>query len=1083
MSLQGSSDQALMRAWLEQVPRNKKILASKIYVSVVNNKNNNSNKNKNKVPKSKLKHPYSKQSKSSIKRTIRIMKNQRISEYVADTKTSFPTHHHEDNTFGDYYKNKDKNVIRIWYTNPCGIGINHASTKSHGSLHFLKYKSRADLIGLAETNVNWTMLNHSNSFYNRIKNKWREFRTVTSHNVTEKMGRCQRGGTCMFVVNQVSHRMTTSGKDNRGLGRWTWMEFQGQSNHRTRVITAYRPGMKPHSSKLTTVYDQHMRYIRKKSLSTTPRELFDKDIQHELEDLIKKDINVILMIDVNEDINNGTFTRMMQNLNLQNSFQSYLRKPIPPTHHKGSVPISAIYISPSLSISKAGILSKGIGVQGDHRNMFLDITISSFLGAPMYKVEPPQIKLLKLNDPRIYKKFIKYSKNHYSSTGLQKKIDELIQAVKTGSKDSKAIKKEQEVIDEQLGRGIQRGIHKCRKIYSGEIPYSSIFHELLKEKRLWLLVLKKKLGQKVSNKTIRRLAKGVQVENPMSLPIPVIKVNLKEAELKYISFIPHAPTERQRFYEDLASANAADGNGTKASILKRIMNTESARENGKQMSRFFPKRGLSNRVNRVTYTSNDTNKEATDPDDIVQRIQEETKVKYTSSHDSPMMHPVIHKKMGNYAETKWSRAIQTGDIPYPPMFNPWVCKIMDKLQIQNEVDIQPSEMTETEIKSVWKSIKEKKASSWSGRYNAVYKALCLDPQLLKILTGSMNLPFLSGIAYNRWYTFLDIMSFKKQNSIHVSSLRTIIISEADWNASGKVFVTRRMMKDAERNNRLPPEHLGGRKGKKSTDGGLTKRLILDNARLLNRPMAIISTDAANCYDRMLHKIIAMASMKWGIPNQVIKPLLAPLHHAKHFTRTAYGDSLRYFSGDNLQGAGQGNTGAAPFWTMISTHMIEVMKDMQFHSKFISPITKEEIILSLIAFVDDTELFLTDPNNNLQHLVAKAQEAINTWRHLLQVTGGAMRPEKCAWTMMRFDSRKNRTQHCITIPGDANEPVSIQQYSEKDPRQYLGILQRTDGKEKDQIEALLNTIEKWNTRMSSSRLFPSQNLKATLSKVS
>ena len=48
---------------------------------------------------------------------------------------------------------------------------------------------------------------------------------------------------------------------------------------------------------------------------------------------------------------------------------------------------------------------------------------------------------------------------------------------------------------------------------------------------------------------------------------------------------------------------------------------------------------------------------------------------------------------------------------------------------------------------------------------------------------------------------------------------------------------------------------------------------------------------------------------------------------------------------------------------------------------------------------------------------------------------------------------------------------------------LGILQRTDGKEKDKIEVFLNTIEKWNNRMSSSRLFPSQNLKATLSKVS
>jgi len=281
MSSQANSDQVLMRAWLEQLPRNKRILASKINVCVVNKKINNSKKNKKKIPKSTLKNHSRKHSKSSIKKSIKIKRIQRITEYVAESQTNFPNHY-EDDTFGDYYKNKERDVIRIWYTNPCGIGINHASSKSHGSLQFLKSKSKADLIGLAETNVNWNKLNNSSSFYSRIKSMWREFRTVTSHNITEKMGRCQRGGTCMFAVNQISHRMTSSGKDKRGLGRWTWMEFQGQGNHKTRVMTAYRPGSKPHSSKLTTVYDQHMRYIRKKALNTDPRALFDKDIKYDL---------------------------------------------------------------------------------------------------------------------------------------------------------------------------------------------------------------------------------------------------------------------------------------------------------------------------------------------------------------------------------------------------------------------------------------------------------------------------------------------------------------------------------------------------------------------------------------------------------------------------------------------------------------------------------------------------------------------------------------------------------------------------------------------------------------------------------
>jgi len=271
MSLQGSTDQVLMRAWLEQLPRNKKILASKLNVCVVNN-NKSKNKNKNKVPKKKsqknIKPP---RSKSSIKKAIQIKRNKRITEYIADSKSTFPNHDSDDQHLGDPYQQKQSEVVRIWYTNPCGIGLNHNNSKSHGSFQFMKSKSKADIIGLAETNVNWTKLSNSNSLYSRVKSMWREFKTITSHNFTENMGKCQRGGTCMFTVAQISHRMSKSGKDKRGLGRWTWMEFQGRGNLRTRIITAYRPGLKPHSSKLTTVYDQHMRYIRKKALSSTPK--------------------------------------------------------------------------------------------------------------------------------------------------------------------------------------------------------------------------------------------------------------------------------------------------------------------------------------------------------------------------------------------------------------------------------------------------------------------------------------------------------------------------------------------------------------------------------------------------------------------------------------------------------------------------------------------------------------------------------------------------------------------------------------------------------------------------------------------
>jgi len=65
---------------------------------------------------------------------------------------------------------------------------------------------------------------------------------------------------------------------------------------------------------------------------------------------------------------------------------------MPPTHHKGSKP---------------RILQKGVGVRGDHKNMFIDVDTESLIGNPLFKTTRPEICRLKLNDPRIKKSFLK----------------------------------------------------------------------------------------------------------------------------------------------------------------------------------------------------------------------------------------------------------------------------------------------------------------------------------------------------------------------------------------------------------------------------------------------------------------------------------------------------------------------------------------------------------------------------------------------------------------------------------------------------------------------------------------------------
>jgi len=54
-----------------------------------------------------------------------------------------------------------------------------------------------------------------------------------------------------------------------------------------------------------------------------------------------------------------------------------------------------------------------------------------------------------------------------------------------------------------------------------------------------------------------------------------------------------------------------------------------------------------------------------------------------------------------------------------------------------------------------------------------------------------------------------------------------------------------------------------------------------------------------------------------------------------------------------------------------------------------------------AFVDDTDLIVTDETNEEIQVARKMQESLNLWHRLLQATGGNLVPEKCFWYLINF----------------------------------------------------------------------------------
>ena len=101
-------------------------------------------------------------------------------------------------------------------------------------------------------------------------------KSQTSHNVHERFGKIQQGGTCMIANEEVAKYSTTQSSDEEGLGRWSWMRLAGEGAA-TRIITAYIPCATREKAISATVAEQK-RYWRLQGEYQCPRKVLMRDL-------------------------------------------------------------------------------------------------------------------------------------------------------------------------------------------------------------------------------------------------------------------------------------------------------------------------------------------------------------------------------------------------------------------------------------------------------------------------------------------------------------------------------------------------------------------------------------------------------------------------------------------------------------------------------------------------------------------------------------------------------------------------------------------------------------------------------------
>ena len=371
---------------------------------------------------------------------------------------------------GDALVGKPDDCFRFYFENVDGFVPPTNQTKKHKINNKQTYLSQlllrldSDIFGAVETRQQFDLLPKSNSLDRQLDLR-EGARYQTSHNVHERFGLCQQGGTCITTNEVAGGYVTEQGADEEGLGRWSWMKFTGK-NVITRVVVAYIPCITRKQAVQATMA-QHRRYWKLQGEKQCSRKLMRQALVQKLKEWRNQGEKLILLIDGNENMEGGILSQMLTDpeLGMVDAVRHRSQLPGPPTFARGRRQIDGAWVTPDIDIKRACFLPFFFGV-GDHRAIILDIPIYSLLGGDIHKISRPTSRRLTCSNPEVRDKYNEILELYCIKHRIQQKIYSLFppQYPPTTTQC-----KTMESIDKVLGEGMRHAEKNAERL--GQVQF------------------------------------------------------------------------------------------------------------------------------------------------------------------------------------------------------------------------------------------------------------------------------------------------------------------------------------------------------------------------------------------------------------------------------------------------------------------------------------------------------------------------------------------------------------------------------------------------------------------------------------
>jgi len=351
---------------------------------------------------------------------------------------------------------------------------------------------RINSFTIQEPNTKWN--DHLTQRINRIFcQTFRQAVLSTSNSTEPTDGNYQPGGTAVTVVGPHASRMISSGQDNSGMGRWSYIELLGKRNKRIIIASVYC--VRAHTTHIgsnTVATQQEQILLQQGQQHPRPRQQLFKDLTKQVKQWQTTGHEILICLDANEDTTNVNpetgYGKLLNNTGLVDLHRhQHPHTVTPATHNRGSLTIDACLGSQLFIDALVGAWMMPFGephmINGDHRMLGLDFDHDILFGNKIPVPDPVITRGVYSNDMPTVREFNDRVAEECEAAQLFKRTHKLFCQYTLSPADHSELKQ----IDQLLTQILTANDQRCKKY--GPAPWSPNLRRIYLTHRYWKIKL------------------------------------------------------------------------------------------------------------------------------------------------------------------------------------------------------------------------------------------------------------------------------------------------------------------------------------------------------------------------------------------------------------------------------------------------------------------------------------------------------------------------------------------------------------------------------------------------------------------